>query len=241
MGLCIMSEKIMADKSINYTDAVNYWSSVSADDNGVLGGFGPQTVVPKVDTVGSLAFVKRLGQLAPANYFPNGPQDSQKFVLDVGAGVGRVSRDVLSHFASAVDILEPAQPLIEKAQEIQGVVKVNNFYAVGLQDFLFPARYLYWAIWCQWCLGQVPDHVLVEFLNRAKQRLEPGGVIIVKENNSTSGEDIYDPEDSSVTRTNEKFKQIFAQAGLRVLLTSVQKGMPKELFPVRIYALALPL
>lgn len=229
----------MADKSIDYISAVKYWSSVSADDEGVLGGFGNATVVPKVEVAGSLTFVKRLGELS-ALTFPNKKEETDKIVLDVGAGVGRVSRDVLSHFASEVDILEPALPLIEKARDIQSVVPVRNFFHVGIQDFDFPPTYKYWAIWCQWCLGQVPDSVLISFLERCKQHLQPGGIIIVKENNSTTDEDIFDAEDSSVTRTHAKFKKIFAQAGLRLLLSSLQKGLPKELFPVRLYALAPP-
>jgi len=223
----------MADKSIVYSDAVQYWSSVSHDDDGVLGGFGNDTVVPRVDVQGSLAFVKRLSELSP-NTFPQPGSDN--IVLDVGAGVGRVSRDVLSKFASAVDLLEPAPPLLEKAREIESVVPVRNYFLSGLQDFVFP-DYSYWCVWCQWCLGQVPDLVLVQFLEECRRHLQPGGLVIIKENNS-SGDDIFDPEDSSVTRTHEKFKQLFARAGYRVLLTSLQKGMPAGLFPVRIYALA---
>lgn len=229
----------MADKEINYTKAVDYWSNVSTDENGVLGGFGLQTAVPKVDASGSIAFVERLQSLSP-NTFPNGPLDATqpKIVLDVGAGIGRVSRDVISKFAPAVDILEPAGPLIEKAREIQDIVHVNKFFQMGIQDFDFPTDYKYWCIWCQWCVGQVPDAVLVDFLKKCKENLQEGGIIIVKENNSTSDEDIFDDVDSSVTRTHEKFKSLFAQAGLRLLLSSLQRGLPKDLFPVRLYALA---
>lgn len=227
-----------ADEAINYTDAVQYWSSVSTDEDGVLGGFGLQTAVPKVDVQGSLAFVDRLGSLS-ANTFPNGPFDNgPKVVLDLGAGIGRVSRDVISKFSDAVDILEPAEPLIQKARDIQSVVKVNNFFQCGIQDFQFPAEYKYWAIWCQWCLGQVPDQILVDFLAECKNHLQQGGIIIVKENNSSLSEDIFDETDSSVTRTHDKFKDLFAKAGYRLLLTSLQKGMPRELYPVRLYALA---
>lgn len=38
-------------------------------------------------------------------------------------------------------------------------------------------------------------------------------------------------------RTEDKFKSIFAKAGLKVKRTELQKGMPKELYPVRIWAL----
>lgn len=226
----------MADRAIDYDSAVKYWSSVSADEDGVLGGFGLQTAVPKVDASGSIAFVERLASLSP-NTFPNTSAPGEpRICLDVGAGIGRVSRDVISRFCDTVDILEPALPLIKKAREIESVVKVNQYFPVGLQDFVFP-EYRYWAIWCQWCLGQVPDDVVVEFLKKCQEHLQPGGMIIVKENNATSTDDVYDPTDSSVTRTHAKFKELFGRAGLRVLLCSVQRGLPKELYPVRLYAL----
>ena len=63
--------------------------------------------------------------------------------------------------------------------------------------------------------------------------------IVVKENLSTDfrNRDIYDEEDSSVTRSDEKFRQLFKEAGLKIVATELQRGFPKELFPVRIYAL----
>ena len=62
---------------------------------------------------------------------------------------------------------------------------------------------------------------------------------MVKENNVSDpkGSDVFDEEDSSVTRTDGGFRGLFGQAGLSVLRTEVQRGLPRELFPVRFYAL----
>ena len=62
---------------------------------------------------------------------------------------------------------------------------------------------------------------------------------MVKENLSTDihNRDIYDDEDSSVTRSDEKFRKLFKDAKLALVATELQRGMPKELYPVRIYAL----
>lgn len=68
------------DSQINYEDAVQYWSSVPATVDGVLGGFGETTQVPKVDVAGSNGFVRRLGpilKVAPGQ---------TKYGLDIGAG-----------------------------------------------------------------------------------------------------------------------------------------------------------
>lgn len=62
------------------------------------------------------------------------------------------------------------------------------------------------------------------------------GLVIVKENLAPVV-DVFDEEDSSVTRTEEKFKTLFKEAGLKIVRTELQKGFPKELYPVRIWAL----
>jgi protein N-terminal methyltransferase len=51
--------------------------------------------------------------------------------------------------------------------------------------------------------------------------------------------DLYDAEDSSVTRSAGKFEWIFGRAGLRVVRTEVQRGFGRELglFPVRMWGL----
>lgn len=48
----------MADSHINHQDARNYWQSIDADVNGMLGGF---PYVSKVDIQGSKNFLSKLG------------------------------------------------------------------------------------------------------------------------------------------------------------------------------------
>lgn len=38
-------------------------------------------------------------------------------------------------------------------------------------------------------------------------------------------------------RVDEKFRLIFEQAGLKLVKSDLQRGFPKDLFPVRMYAL----
>lgn len=71
-----------ADDSINYKDAISYWSSVPATVTGVLGGFGETTPVPKVDVSGSMGFLRRLGLSVQAG------EGQVKYGLDIGAGYG---------------------------------------------------------------------------------------------------------------------------------------------------------
>lgn len=51
----------------------------------------------------------------------------------------------------------------------------------------------------QWCVGHLTDAELVAYLGRCKTGLRERGIIVVKEN-IAEGDDVFDDEDSSVTR-----------------------------------------
>lgn len=96
------------------------------------------------------------------------------------------------------------------------------------------------------------------YLERCKNAIMENGIIVVKENITETKGDMYDEIDSSVTRfvslwprgrlpdydltrhgsrTDNKFRALFKQAGLRIIRTEVQKGLPAQLYQVRSYAL----
>jgi len=68
--------------------------------------------------------------------------------------------------------------------------------------------------------------------------LKENGVIVVKENITSSGEIEEDKEDASVTRS-EKFllELLTGPAGLRVVREMKQPRFPKGIFPVKMFAL----
>lgn len=99
-----------------------------------------------------------------------------------------------------------------------------------------PDEQYYSVIWCQWVLPYLTDDDLVLFFERCIPALTENGMIIVKENISTEGS-ILDHEDTSVTRTDEQYRTAFEKAGLRLVAEKLQTGFPKQLFPVRMYAL----
>ena len=98
----------VADTRINYDDAIQYWSSVPASVNGVLGGFGEQTPVPKADIIGSSTFLRKLLSRMPC------PEGQQKLTIDMGAGIGRITRDLLWKVSDKCDLLEPLKPFVEQ-------------------------------------------------------------------------------------------------------------------------------
>jgi hypothetical protein len=104
---------------------------------------------------------------------------------------------LLDGIAQQVDVVEPIARFTAELQTTPGVRHVFN---MGLEDWQPSEGVQYDLIWVQWCVGHLTDKQLVQFLERCKTALKPDGVIVVKENNSTSGADFFDDVDSSVTR-----------------------------------------
>lgn len=218
------------DSHINHAAALAYWRSTPATVSGVLGGY-PE--VSRTDLQGSHNFLYKLRRASKT--FPLGHPKKLRRVVDCGAGIGRVTEGFLSKIADVVDIVEPVKEFT------QGIETEGEVYNVGLEEW-FPEREgrgPYDLVWNQWCVGQLTDVQLVEYLERLPGCLSSGGWIVVKENlsNEEFGEDVFDEVDSSVTRTDGTFRRLFETAGLRVVASEVQRGMPSGLYPVRAYAL----
>jgi protein N-terminal methyltransferase len=242
------------DASINVAHSLDYWNSVSSDNNGMLGGY-PQT--SRIDLQGSSNFLTKLRRgKTQASKQPLPPLER---AADCGAGIGRITKGLLLGVAKKVDVVEPVKKFTDElvqslgngeyagdGEAKEGKGQVGEVINLGLQDWI-PEPGSYDVIWNQWCLGHLTDAQLVVYLQRCEEGLkQPAegeetnrGWIVVKENLSTKidHKDIYDDEDSSVTRSDDKFRALFQQAGLKIVATEQQRGMPKELFPVRIYAL----
>ncbi|KAH0826980.1 alpha-N-methyltransferase NTM1 [Lanmaoa asiatica] len=100
---------------------IQYWETRPASLDGVLGGFGTGSL-PRVDALGSRQFLLDLIpelRIVPSAIRPlrsPDPEHPKRFrTLDVGAGIGRVTADVLLHLVSDVVLLEPVQSFIEEA------------------------------------------------------------------------------------------------------------------------------
>ncbi|KAF3770384.1 hypothetical protein M406DRAFT_246186 [Cryphonectria parasitica EP155] len=215
-----------ADSRINSEDGRKYWQNVDADVNGMLGGF---PYVSRIDLQGSRNFLAKLGI---------GTKQGLRTVesaLEGGAGIGRITEGLLLNIAQEVDVVEPIAKFTQDLARKQGVRQVFN---VGLEEWQPAEGDRYDLIWNQWCLGHLTDEQLVAYLQRCKNVLAPGhGLIIVKENVTSNDVEVFDEQDSAVTRTDKKFLEIFERAGLKLARMEIQRGFPKELFPVKAYAL----
>ncbi len=118
----------------------------------------------------------------------------------------------------------------------------------------------YDVVWIQWCLQHLSDPDLLAFLRRCRSALKEardassapssakhllneedelsGGMLFVKEN--VCGEEadgtersIWDDEDHSITRSTKAYERVFREAGLEIVDSQIQLGLPEELFVVR--------
>lgn len=161
-----------------------------------------------------------------------------KSLKDVGAGIGRIAKDLLANLFNHVDLVEQNSKFIDQAKEnMKSIENVKGFYCSSLQDFEFPGK-PYDVIWIQWVIIYLTDKDMISFLKRAKEALSPGGLIIIKENCNKKDSFYLDIEDNSITRSFEHLRMLFDQAGLTVTKKQIQQGFPSSLLPVEIIALS---
>ena len=222
----------------------------------MLGGY-PQ--ISRIDLRGSANFLAKLRRQHPVTKEldtasalsvdnNNAKLPRLKRGVDCGAGIGRVTVGFLSKACEVVDVVEPVEKFAREVRKLQmetekqkmGGGVVGDVFVTGLEDWEPEAGREYDLIWNQWCLGHLTDVQLVGYLRRCIRALRHReGWIVVKENMSTdkAGRDIFDEEDSTVTRADGKFRDLFKEVGLRIERTELQMGFPKGLFPVRMYGL----
>ena len=227
-----------------YGKAVAYWDAQPATDDGVLGGHAD--AVAAADVEQSEAFLARaLGPRRLAAAAAGGKKGEPPLVAaDCGAGVGRVSRDLLLRFCAVVDLVEPSAHLLAAARARLGsavkeagaglVGAPRAFLQTGLQAWA-PAPASYDVVWVQWALLYLTDADAIAFLARAAGALKPGGVLVVKENVAASGF-VVDREDRSLTRSHPYMLDLGRAAGLTCVADARQRGFPAGLFGVRMYA-----
>lgn len=226
------------DSLINRAMSLKYWNEVPATSSGMLAMLGDYPWYTRIDLRGNKTFLSKLSRISPSC---SAFKAKVKRGVDCGAGVGRVTEGFLREACEVVDVVEPVEKFTRVLRDGQlkqdGVV--GDIYTVGLEDWCPDKKYD--LIWTQFCVGHLTDRQLLESVGRCRDALTEVGIMVVKENMSTNPDrtDMYDEVDSSVTRTDEKFRKIFREAGMELISTELQLGFPKDfkLLPVRFYAL----
>ncbi|RYP43594.1 hypothetical protein DL770_011589 [Monosporascus sp. CRB-9-2] len=213
------------DSLINIDDGRRFWQGQDASDNAMLGASAAFPSLPQVDLDGSRNFLAKLGI---------GSDEGLRMVR-----IGRFTRGILLNVAEQVDVIEP----IEKfTQNLEGVAGIRNIFNVGLEEWHPTAGVRYDLVWHQGCICHLTDAQVVQYLTKCKAALRSkDGLVIIKENLSIRGADVFDGTDSSVTseyREDRKFLSLFRRAGMRLVRAEIQSGLPGTFLPVKMYALA---
>jgi len=203
------------------------WEDAPATESGMVDGFD-DTLEP--DVTSSIAFIdvmRERGYLARCSA-----------AFDVPAGVGRVSKHVISRFCKSVDLLEEQPHFLEKSHELLKGIEVPRRYQRRAQDFTFEK--VYDLIWVQWLATYCSDTDLRRFLSDARRHLSAGGLIIVKENETTGTGPwgfVFYRRDCTLARSRKHLELLFAAAGLDIIDSALTEGIQSGLSPIRMWAL----
>lgn len=83
----------------------------------------------------------------------------------------------------------------------------------------------------------VPFFKVFLFVLSIRLGLKPRGLIVLKENLTSSGEVEMDSTDSSVTRPHALVVELIKKAGLRIVKEQKQQRFPADLYEVRMFAI----
>lgn len=229
------------DEQSWYRKSARYWEKQAPSVEGMLGGLGE---LDSRDIAASKRFLetldRRLGK-RPKN-----------FAVDIGAGIGRVTKHLLLPMYKTVDMLEQNLAYLNESYNFVGNGDlggaVGKRIACGMQSFRAAGvvgldgqatgtlEDRYDLIWIQWCVIYLTDDDFVSFLLECTKALASEGIICLKDNVARSGF-LVDKDDSSIMRSDKYLKHIFKQAGLEIIREARQLDFPSDVFPVRTYAL----
>jgi protein N-terminal methyltransferase len=162
---------------------------------------------------------------------------TNKRALDCGAGLGRVTKYLLSKNFEKIDLVEQNTLFIkESIRYLDGVEEVGERFESSLRDFR-PQKGLYSCIWVQWVSTHLLDLEFVDFLGRCKEGLvEEGGLIVLKENVS-EGKTYIDQTDFTVVRSLQGIGKLIKKANLNIHACATQVEMPEDLCTVIMLAM----
>lgn len=206
-----------------YNKTKEYWEKSDPSVKGVLGG---NDEVHSADVKTSCELLEGLIKTHKIEPFR---------VLDCGAGIGRVTSSVLINYFQECDIMEQNDKFIQTCKINFSIEpKVKEIYQSSLQNFEFSKQYN--VIWIQWCVENLDDDDLLNFLIKCKNSLTSDGLIIVKENIVSKGAQFIQ-EDYSRVRSDVMFKQIFEKSGLKIIKHFHHPNWPKGYLKVSIFVL----
>lgn len=226
-----------------FSKASQYWIAVEPTIDGMLGGF---SVCDDTDIKGSESFLSQyflsrdeISKLDDEK--AQNQRDKQMRALDLGSGIGRVSKRLLLKFFEKVDLVDQNENFLKEARNYIGSDLYDQRCSVtcsSLHNFEPENGVLYDVLWLQWCSGYLyPDEHLINFLKRSKSMIKPNGLVFLKDNHTNTDEDDLDMQDGSVTRSYTHIVRLVKQSGFKILSEKRQYKMPKGCYPVKMFCL----
>jgi protein N-terminal methyltransferase len=135
-----------------YSKGLAYWDGLPATVQTVLGGY--ERVSPG-DIKASEAFLK---SVFPAASVAPGARPHPLAAAELGAGVGRVTENLLLRHFERVDVVEPVPHYLAAARaKLEATPeRALRFVQEPLQSWT-PEAAAFDVIWVQWCLGHLTD------------------------------------------------------------------------------------
>ena len=161
---------------------------------------------------------------------------------DIGAGIGRVSKNVLSKFFQYIDVQDQNDTFLQQARKqlisLSHHCQFRTAYCTPLQLFEPPPA-VYDIIWIQWVIAYLKAQDIVVTLNRIRRGLKPAiGRVVIKENiASTSSPAEIDPDDHYVFRSITDWIKLINQSDFRVVSYRKDTRMPTGVMPVAFFFL----
>lgn len=136
-----------------FRGAQGFWANVHPDVDGMLGGLGE---LSSLDLETSRVFLKQS--------IENGAfRIDSGIAFDVGAGIGRISSNLLLDFLNQVVLLEPEPSFVSEAQKNLGSRCIGSVPRV-IQDFdpkELRSDIRFDLIWIQWVLIYVSNSTIL--------------------------------------------------------------------------------
>ena len=209
-----------------------WWSKRDPSVSGVLG----ETMTPAMEEDEEAHSRSLLTRFAP-------PPSSHRPVrcLSVGSGIGREAMGALIPWCSVVDLLEPQAHMMEAAQKAFPASHLGRVFLERAQQHTFDPQLKYDVVWVQWCTNYLPDAAMAQFIRDAVASLNPGGVIVLKDNISAFADGVYNDENHMLIRSGEYLKALIylANPGLSLIVDEPQDTWPENMFPLRAFVFTL--
>jgi len=206
-------------------------------------------------TYDSMAGVSEINQLdiihtiKTLNSIPN--ISKMESVLELGAGIGRITFQALYKFFTIIDIVERNPNFIAevKLTELkQNPKKIRKFICSSLEQFDIDlntnsasnninTNIKYDLIFIQWVLEYLTDDDLLSLLSKLKTVLNKEGEIVIKEN--VNNNTIFINDEGSTIRTINKYNNIFVNSGYKVVYSEKVDYNREDLYDIYCWRIKL--